>query len=102
MKYRHLTEEMRKELRKQLGQGEVTVKEIRHNMDVQYFIDHQDEFILVMEANSLIQKANKEYGTNTQLVPVFNVEVVNHDITDSLEWELDYFLSQWEKKHKID
>jgi len=63
-KFIFLTKEMRKELDTKLKSGEVTIEQIRNNIEIDFFIEHQDEMIDQMKVNEEIRKFNKKYGVN--------------------------------------
>ena len=98
--YKTLMPEMRKILKHYLDSGKKTPDEIRHNMMEQFFVEHQDEIIPILEANDTIRQANKENGTNIPYVPfVLKPSVSEIPLEHTLEYEMDYFIKQWEKKH---
>ena len=55
---------MWKDLDAKLKSGEVTIEEIRKNIAIDFFCEHQDEMIDVMRVNEEINKFNKKYGLN--------------------------------------
>lgn len=98
--YKTLTPEMRRKLKKSLDSGEVTPDRIRQNMEELYFVEHQDELIPILEVNDKIQSVNKQWGTNIPCVPlVTKPQVSDVPFEHTMEYEIEHFLKEWEKKH---
>lgn len=100
--YHTLTSYMRKRLRRCLDSGEKTPDEIRHNMRELLFIEHQDELIPLLEINEKIHRTNEENGINIPYIfDVTHPSVSEVPFEYTLEYEVEYFLEQWEKRHEI-
>lgn len=108
-KYKHLTPEMRKEVKKLLDKGEKTPEEIRTHINEMYFVEHQNEFIAWSMVNDKIREVNEKFGTHIESVPLPIEDKVAEAFVgwdtfrvyeDSLDGELRYFVDRWEMRQK--
>ena len=109
MRYKHLTKQMRKELKKLLDSGEKTPGEIRNNIEESFIMDHQDEYIAVQEVNDKIDDVNKSLGTHITYVKYPQPIVIEAGYFDpktakiydeTLEGEMLYFINNWELRNE--
>ena len=92
---------MRKRLKRCLDSGEKTPDEIRHNMMELSFIENQDELIPLLEINNAIRHTNEKNGTNIPYIPIIGrLSVSDVPFENTMEYEIEYFLKQWERKDK--
>ena len=105
-----LTKEMREELDTKLKSGEVTIADIRKNIAIDFFCEHQDEMIDQMKMNEEISKFNEKYGVNNPPV-VGKPIIVEKDKSfigketfktyeNSLRGELEYYIDMKELEDK--
>lgn len=101
-----LTKEMRKDIDSVLKSGKVTIADIRKNIELDFFIEHQDEIIDQMKVNEEIRKFNEKYGVNNP--PVVGKPIIVEKgesfigketcktYENSLRGELEYYIDMKE------
>jgi len=101
---------MREDLDAKLKSGEVTIAQIRKDIAVDFFCEHQAEMIDMMNVNEEINKFNKKYGVNNP--PVVGKPVIVEKgesfvgketcktYENSLRGELEYYIDLKELKDK--
>ncbi len=109
-KFIFLTKEMREDVDTVLKSGEVTIADIRKNIEIDFFCEHQDEIIDQMKVNEEIDKFNKKYGVNNPPVVGKPIIVESGDsfvgketcktYENSLRGELEYYIDMKELEDK--